>query len=107
MELRTLGSSGVSISRVCLGGLELRPETDEEPSVDRAVHVIETAVEVLATKVAHGAGVTGGGTGFQREQVHQACRNSLRRLGPANLDLEGVLDELEPLITLGPTFATF
>jgi myo-inositol catabolism protein IolS len=119
MELRTLGSSGVSISRVGLGGFELGPETDEEPNIDRAVHVIEAAVEaginwldtsenyletrnesligaaldridadfLLATKVAPGAGVTGGGTGFQREQVHQACRNSLRRLGRDQIDV--------------------
>ena len=119
MELRPLGSSGVSISRVGLGGLELGPETDEEPNIDRAVHVIEAAVAtginwldtsenylearnesligaalnridadfLLATKVAPGAGVTGGGTGFQREQVHEACRDSLRRLGREQIDL--------------------
>jgi len=119
MELRPLGSSGVSISRVGLGGLELGPETDEEPNIDRAVQVIEAAVAaginwldtsenylearnesligaalnridadfLLATKVAPGAGVTGGGTGFQREQVHEACRDSLRRLGREQIDL--------------------
>jgi aryl-alcohol dehydrogenase-like predicted oxidoreductase len=43
--LRPLGSSGVSISRVGLGSLELGPDTGEEPNVDRAVHVIETAVD--------------------------------------------------------------
>src|SRR5947208_7084048 len=119
MELRRLGSSGVSISRVGLGGLGLGPETDEEPNIDRAVQVIEAAVAaginwldtsenylearnesligaalnridadfLLATKVAPGAGVTGGGTGFQREQVHEACRDSLRRLGREQIDL--------------------
>src|SRR5207244_671993 len=42
---------------------------------------------LIATKVAPGAGVTGGGTGFQRAQVRQACRNSLRRLGREQIDL--------------------
>ncbi|MFY9577894.1 MAG: aldo/keto reductase [Gaiellaceae bacterium] len=119
MELRPLGSSGVSISRIGLGGFELGPDTGEEPNVDRAVHVIETAVDaginwidtsenyletrnesligaaldridadfVLATKVAPGAGVTGGGTGFRRQQVHQACRDSLRRVGREQIDI--------------------
>ena len=31
--------------------------------------------------------MTGGGTGFQREQVHEACRDSLRRLGREQIDL--------------------
>jgi aryl-alcohol dehydrogenase-like predicted oxidoreductase len=45
MELCSLGSSGVSISRVGLGGYELGPKPDEEPKVDRAGHVIEIAHE--------------------------------------------------------------
>jgi aryl-alcohol dehydrogenase-like predicted oxidoreductase len=119
MEFRSLGSSGVSVSRVGLGGYELGPEPDEQPNVDRTVRVIETAIEaginwldtsenyletrneaviggaldridaefLLATKVAPGAGVTGGGTGFRRAQVHQACRESLRRLGREQIDI--------------------
>ena len=40
-----LGSSGISISRVGLGGYELGPEPTEHPDVERAVRVIELAIE--------------------------------------------------------------
>src|SRR5689334_12091781 len=36
---------------------------------------------LVASKVAPGAAVTGGGSGFRPEQVHAACRASLNRLG--------------------------
>lgn len=42
---------------------------------------------VVATKVAPGAAVTGGGSGFRREQVLQACRDSLTRLRRDHLDI--------------------
>ena len=42
---------------------------------------------LVATKVAPGAGVTGGGSGFRREQVHAACRGSLHRLGRDHIDV--------------------
>jgi len=42
---------------------------------------------LVATKVAPGAAITGGGSGFRREQVHTACRDSLRRLGREQIDL--------------------
>ena len=119
MELRELGSSGVTITRVGLGGYELGPEPDEEPDVARAARVIETAIAsginwldtsenylesrnesvigaslaridgdfLVASKVAPGAAITGGGTGFRREQVHRACRESLRRLEREHIDL--------------------
>jgi myo-inositol catabolism protein IolS len=119
MERRSLGLSGVDVSRVGLGGYELGPEPGEEPEVDRAVRVIKTAIAcgvnwldtsenyletrnesvigpalarieddfLIASKVAPGAGVTGGGSGFRREQVLQACRDSLRRLGRDHLDI--------------------
>lgn len=119
MELRELGSSGISISRVGLGGYELGPEPGEEPDVDRAAHVIETAIEsginwldtsenyletrnesvigaalgrmsvdfLVASKVAPGSALTGGGSGFHRQQVHQACRESLRRLVREHVDV--------------------
>jgi aryl-alcohol dehydrogenase-like predicted oxidoreductase len=42
---------------------------------------------LVASKVAPGAGTTGGGSGFRREQVHAACRASLERLGREHLDV--------------------
>jgi len=109
----------VSVSAVGLGGFELGPEEGEEPDVDRATRVIETAVEagvtwldtsenylhtrnesligaalgrarveiLVATKVAPGAALTGGGSGFRHDQIHAACRDSLRRLGREQIDI--------------------
>jgi aryl-alcohol dehydrogenase-like predicted oxidoreductase len=119
MQSRPVGRSGVSLSRVGLGGYELGPEPDEDPDVDRAARVIEAAIDsgvnwldtsenylatrnetvigaalgrlggdfLLASKVAPGAVLTGGGSGFRREQVHRACRESLRRLGRQHIDV--------------------
>ena len=119
MELRSVGGSGVEISRIGLGAYELGPEPGETPDVDRAIRVIELAQAaginwldtsenylqtrneavigpalerigddfLIASKVAPGAGVTGGGSGFRREQVLQACRDSLTRLGRDHLDI--------------------
>ena len=119
MEYRSVGSSGIEISRVGLGGYQLGPEPGEAPDVDRAVRVIESAIAygvnwldtsenylatrnesvigpalaqiddafLVASKVAPGDGVTGGGSGFRREQVFKACRDSLERLGRDHLDL--------------------
>lgn len=42
---------------------------------------------LVASKVAPGPGVTGGGSGFRGEQVHAACRGSLSRLGRDHLDV--------------------
>ena len=44
MARRQVGSSGVEISRIGLGGIELGPEPGEVPDVDRAVQVIESAI---------------------------------------------------------------
>jgi len=119
MDRREVGSSGVAISRIGLGGYELGPEPDEEPDVARAVRVIETGIEnginwldtsenyldthneevigaalaqiddefLVASKVAPRPGVTGGGSGFRRDQVLSACRGSLQRLGRDHLDV--------------------
>ena len=118
-QLQLVGSSGVEISRVGLGGYELGPEDGETPDADRAVRVIESAIAcgvnwldtsenylatrnesvigpalerigegfLVASKVAPRAGVTGGGSGFRREQVLQACRDSLTRLRRDHLDI--------------------
>jgi aryl-alcohol dehydrogenase-like predicted oxidoreductase len=119
MRLTRLGSSGVEISCIGLGGYELGPEADEEPDVARATRVIEAAADcgvnwldtsenyletrnedvigaalaqvggefLVASKVAPGAGSTGGGSGFRPEQVHAACRASLERLGRDHIDV--------------------
>jgi myo-inositol catabolism protein IolS len=119
MQFRPIGRSGVSLSRVGLGGYELGPEPDEEPGVDRAARVIETAIDsgvnwldtsenyletrnetvigaalgqlgadfLVASKVAPGGGVTGGGSGFRRQQIVHACHESLRRLGREQIDV--------------------
>jgi myo-inositol catabolism protein IolS len=120
MRQEPVGSSGVTISAVGLGGYELGPEPDEQPDVARAARVIGAAVEhgvnwldtsenylstrnekvigaalaqigedgfLVASKVAPGAAVTGGGSGFRPEQVHAACQGSLERLGRDHLDL--------------------
>jgi aryl-alcohol dehydrogenase-like predicted oxidoreductase len=47
----------------------------------------ETEEFLVATKVAPGAAASGGGSGFRRDQVHAACRDSLRRLRRERIDL--------------------
>jgi myo-inositol catabolism protein IolS len=42
---------------------------------------------LVCTKAAPGAALSGGGSGFRPEQIHSACRGSLRRLRRDNLDL--------------------
>jgi len=42
---------------------------------------------LVASKVAPRPGVTGGGSGFRREQIHAACRGSLGRLGRDHIDV--------------------
>ena len=119
MESRQLGNSGVSISRVGLGGFELGPEPGAEPDVERGVGVIGAALAAgvnwldtsenylntnnesligaalarirdevaVASKVAPEAGITGGASGFRRDEVHSACRASLSRLGRDHIDI--------------------
>lgn len=41
----------------------------------------------IASKVAPGAAITGGGSGFRRDQVHAACRESLQRLGREAIEI--------------------
>lgn len=42
---------------------------------------------LIATKAAPSAGVTGGGTGFRRNEINAACRASLGRLGRDHIDI--------------------
>jgi aryl-alcohol dehydrogenase-like predicted oxidoreductase len=117
--VRSLGPSGLSVSAVGLGGFELGPESGQQPDVDGAVHVIETALDaginwidtsenyndtrnesligaalarisgqiMVATKAAPKPLITGGGSGFRRDQIHAACRASLSRLGLDVIDI--------------------
>jgi aryl-alcohol dehydrogenase-like predicted oxidoreductase len=61
-------------------------ETRNESLIGAALAGIDGEF-LVASKVAPGAGVTGGGSGFRREQVLQACRDSLRRLGREQIDI--------------------
>jgi myo-inositol catabolism protein IolS len=61
-------------------------ETRNESLIGEALERIGDDV-IVASKVAPGTGVTGGGSGFRREQVHAACRDSLRRLRRDQIDM--------------------
>ena len=45
MDSGVLDGTGVSLSRLGLGGFELGPEAGETPDVERAANVIATAAE--------------------------------------------------------------
>ncbi|MEP6762631.1 MAG: aldo/keto reductase [Sporichthyaceae bacterium] len=45
MQARTLGETGIALSRLGLGGYELGPESGTEPDVDRAVRVIQASMD--------------------------------------------------------------
>ena len=60
--------------------------TSNEALIGRALERIGDDF-LIASKVAPRAGVTGGGSGFRRSQVLQACRDSLQRLGRDHLDI--------------------
>jgi aryl-alcohol dehydrogenase-like predicted oxidoreductase len=62
--------------------LETRNESVIGPALERLQDDF-----LIASKVAPGAAVTGGGSGFRREQVLQACRDSLKRLGRKHIDI--------------------
>lgn len=42
---------------------------------------------LIATKAAPSAAITGGGSGFHRDEIHAACHASLRRLGREQIDI--------------------
>ena len=60
--------------------------TRNESVIGEALHRVGGDF-IVATKVAPGARTTGGGSGFRRDQVHAACRGSLRRLGRDAIDV--------------------
>ena len=114
METRPVGESGVSISPVGLGGWELGPEEGEEPPVESARGALEAALAVgvnwvdtsEAYRGTRNEGLIGeavrrlpdmqisskvspkpDGSGFRREEIKEACRASLQRLGRKQIDL--------------------
>jgi aryl-alcohol dehydrogenase-like predicted oxidoreductase len=105
----------IPISRVGLGGYELGPEAGEKLDLARAVRVLEAALDagltwvdtseayhdckneqligdafrrlgdglLVATKVAPAPD----GSGFRRDEIRDACRRSLARLGRERIDI--------------------
>src|SRR3954447_23271019 len=61
--------------------------TRNEELIGAALAKVTDKSFLLASKVAPSAGVTGGGSGFRREQVLTACRDSLTRLARDHLDI--------------------
>jgi aryl-alcohol dehydrogenase-like predicted oxidoreductase len=45
MDVRPIGSSGVTVSAIGLGGYQLGPEPGEIPDIDRGVDVIQAALD--------------------------------------------------------------
>ncbi|MHB2166800.1 aldo/keto reductase [Alsobacter sp. R-9] len=115
MEYRTLGRSGLKVSKLCLGTMMFGGPTDEATShaiIGRArdvgVNFIDTAdiyVEgrseevvgrgiagdrhrwVVATKVANPMGAGPNGRGLSRKWVMEAADGSLKRLGTDFIDI--------------------
>ena len=61
-------------------------DTRNEALIGEALGRVHDEI-LVATKAAPGAKITGGGSGFRHDQVHAACRASLRRLGREHLDV--------------------
>jgi aryl-alcohol dehydrogenase-like predicted oxidoreductase len=98
MEYRIVGSSGIEISRVGLGGYQLGPEPDETPDVDRAVHVIESAI-------ACGVNWLDTSENYLAIAGSRDGRHMEENAGAVTVDMSEVLPEIENLIRLGPTMA--
>ena len=115
MEYRTLGRSGVKVSRLCLGTMMFGGPTDEQEStriihraLDAGINFIDTAniyndgeservtgralqgrrdQVVLATKVRYPVGPGPNDGGLSRYHIMNQVEASLRRLGTDHLDL--------------------
>jgi aryl-alcohol dehydrogenase-like predicted oxidoreductase len=61
-------------------------DTGNEALIGHALRQVPVEFHVC-TKVAPGAAISGGGSGFRPEQIAAACRGSLRRLGRDHIDL--------------------
>ncbi|WP_433432459.1 aldo/keto reductase [Nonomuraea sp. CA-141351] len=117
MQYRTLGSTGVQVSSLCLGAMMFgkwgNPDHDESigiirTALDAGVNIIDTADlysggesevivgkaiagrrddVVLATKVSSPMGPGPNERGASRRWIVRACEQSLRRLGTDHIDL--------------------
>ncbi|GAA5135415.1 aldo/keto reductase [Pseudonocardia adelaidensis] len=117
MQYRTLGSTGVQVSSLCLGAMMFgkwgNPDHDDSIAVirtalDAGVNIIDTAdvysggeseaivgkaiagrrdEVVLATKVSSPMGPGRDERGASRRWIVRACEGSLRRLGTDHIDL--------------------
>ncbi|MDT0301323.1 aldo/keto reductase [Streptomonospora wellingtoniae] len=117
MQYRTLGSTGVHVSSLCLGAMMLgawgNPDHDDaigivRTALDAGVNIIDTADVysggesetivgkaiagrrddvVLATKVSSPMGPGLNQRGASRRWIVRACEESLRRLGTDHIDL--------------------
>ena len=110
-----MGTSGVALSRIGLGGFELGPDDGKPPDVDRACAAIAAAVAsginwidtsenyiwhgervpdrrcaragvegelLVSTKVAPEPGITGGGSGFRRDERARRVPGQPAAAGP-------------------------
>ena len=115
MDYRSLGSSVLKVSPLCLGTMMFGGRTDAATSQriiddarERGINFIDTADAynngaseevvgqaiarnrhdwVLATKVANAMGQGPNGRGLSRKWLMRACEDSLRRLGTDHIDI--------------------
>lgn len=136
VEFRPVRGGELMLSMVGLGGFELGPDDEAAPDIDRAVALVNAAIDaginwidtsenyletrnesligetlsrvsgelLVATKVAPEAAITGGGSGFRPDEIHAACRSSLRRLGRDHIDLYFLHWPTEQDISLAETW---
>src|SRR3954453_16547282 len=119
MQLRPVGSTGIRLSPIGLGGYELGSDTADVPvaraaieaALDSGVNWLETAEAYSdpANETVIGQAMRGlsrrpvvaskadpHGDNFRREPLHAACRASLDRLGLDHLDLYFLHEPDEP-----------
>ena len=110
MHLRPVGSTGIRLSPIGLGGVVLGEEPGDVPAARAAIEaaidsgmnwldtaeayagtanetVIGRAMRGLSTRPLVASKADPDGGTFRREQLHAACRASLERLGVDHLDL--------------------
>jgi aryl-alcohol dehydrogenase-like predicted oxidoreductase len=110
MQLRPVGSTGIRLSAIGLGGYELGSDPADVPAARAAIEaaldsgvnwldtaeaysdtanetVIGQAMRGLSTRPVVASKADPHGDNFRREPLHAACRASLDRLGVDHLDL--------------------